>query len=210
MFALMPLLSASFQSPIASILLRLHPDSMKQSLPNCQSFRACLSGWNSHFSACVFMGLCEEWNLNVNSVLMGIRHTLKIVSKNVAWKWFQMSLSYFKLASIGNALCVNRTINCVTRVIKAEREREEEWETVSLSILKRSHRYGAHLSGGFKSCPTWRVTFALAAEINSEKWTHQLQVNWFANCFAELAVAITRRATTAATRIHSVEKLSRK
>lgn len=198
MFALLPLLSASFQSPIASILLRLHPDSMKQSLPNCQSFRACLSGLNSHFSACVFMGLCEEWNLNVNSVLMGKRHTLKIVSKNVAWKWFQMSLSYLKLASIGNALCVNRTINCVTR------------ETVSLSILKRSHRYGAHLSGGFKSCPTWRVTFALAAEINSEKWTHQLQVNWFANCFAELAVAITRRATTAATRIHSVEKLSRK
>lgn len=136
MFALLPLLSASFQSPIASILLRLHPDSMKQSLPNCQSFRACLSGWNSHFSACVFMGLCEEWNLNVNSVLMGIRHTLKIVSKNVAWKWFQMSLSYFKLASIGNALCVNRTINCVTRVIKAERERWRVGDSLSVNIEK--------------------------------------------------------------------------
>lgn len=144
MFALLPLLSASFQSPIASILLRLHPDSMKQSLPNCQSFRACLSGWNSHFSACVFMGLCEEWNLNVNSVLMGIRYTLKIVSKNVAWKWFQMSLSYFKLASIGNALCVNRTINCVTRVIKAERERKCGRQ--SLCQYWKGHIVTAHIS----------------------------------------------------------------
>lgn len=144
MFALLPLLSASFQSTIASILLRLHPDSMKQSLPNCQSFRACLSGWNSHFSACVFMGLCEEWNLNVNSVLMGIRHTLKIVSKNVAWKWFQMSLSYFKLASIGNALCVNRTINCVTRVIKAERERKSGRQ--SLCQYWKGHIVTAHIS----------------------------------------------------------------
>lgn len=142
MFALLPLLSATFQSPIASILLRLHPDSMKQSLPNCQSFRACLSGWNSHFSACVFMGLCEEWNLNVNSVLMGIHHTLKIVSKNVAWKWFQMSLSYFKLASIGNALCVNRTINCVTRVIKAERKRK----TGRQSLCQKGHIVTAHIS----------------------------------------------------------------
>lgn len=144
MFALLPLLSASFQSPIASILLRLHPDSMKQSLPNCQSFRACLSGWNSHFSACVFMGLCEEWNLNVNSILMGIRHTLKIVSKNVAWKWFQMSRSYFKLASIGNALCVNRTINCVTRVIKAERERKSGRQ--SLCQYWKGHIVTAHIS----------------------------------------------------------------
>lgn len=40
-------------SPL-SILLRLYRDSMKQSLPNCQSFRACLSGRNPHLSACVY------------------------------------------------------------------------------------------------------------------------------------------------------------
>lgn len=47
----------------------------------------CLGG--IHIYLRVFMGLCEEWNLNVSSVLIGIPHTLKIDTKNMAWKWFK-------------------------------------------------------------------------------------------------------------------------